>query len=251
MSLGKLLKFKSVEVIDASAERLSDRRGFPKNPVKFFGISESNPVKFFGISEVEIPSVSENKPKKSASQKRKRKPYFPPPKSTQVLERKDVLEEKHQEIETQEKPQKIETQTIDSESVRTSDELPKQDVPPTVMLIEDDRVISNFLQHLLKRRGFLTQHASDGKKAAEMLEEITPPNLIIVDLMLPFIDGFELIQKIRNKDEWAEIPIIVVTAKTQEQDITRAFEMGANDYLVKPFRTQELIARVKRFVTEK
>ncbi|MEZ5347059.1 MAG: response regulator transcription factor [Pyrinomonadaceae bacterium] len=121
--------------------------------------------------------------------------------------------------------------------------------PPWVLLIEDDSVIAGFLVHLLSRRGFEVQLAEDGRKAARMFDEIPPPNLVILDIMLPFIDGFELIKRIRNKCEWNDVPILMLTSKTQEQDIVRALDDGANDYMVKPFQSRELIARVDQYIS--
>ena len=119
---------------------------------------------------------------------------------------------------------------------------------PWVMLVEDDAVLSGFLVHLLKRRGFEVHHAEDGLQAEKMLDEIPPPQLVILDIMLPFVDGFELIEKIRDRDLWKDVPIMMLTSKTQEHDIVRALDNGANDYVVKPFQSQELIARVHRFM---
>jgi DNA-binding response OmpR family regulator len=81
-----------------------------------------------------------------------------------------------------------------------------------------------------------------------MLEEIEPPQLILLDVMLPFIDGFELLEQIRSKPEWSEVPVIMLTSKGQEKNIVRALEGGADDYIVKPFQPEELVARVRRFV---
>ena len=90
--------------------------------------------------------------------------------------------------------------------------------------------------------------AEDGRQATKMLEDTNPPKLVILDIMLPFIDGFELIKRIRNKPSWEKIPIMMLTSKTQERDIVRALDSGANDYIFKPFQSQELIARVDRFM---
>jgi CheY-like chemotaxis protein len=279
MSSGKIIQFKQPEISDSFFENLENKRRFPTKPVIFFGITESNPVKFFGISEIETNALPEKtSPPKPLPQEITKLPQIkypqtystsrettklPPitevvPVKTPIIDKETIPQVSKIVEEKTSKPDIEQTTTpeekpshIDVERITTSDELPQTDTPPTVMVIEDDRVISSFLQHLLKRRGFLTHYAPDGLKALEMFEEIPPPNLIIVDLMLPFLDGFELIKKIRSMNEWANIPIIVVTSKTQEQDLTRAFETGANDYLVKPFRSQELIARVKRFVSQK
>ena len=120
----------------------------------------------------------------------------------------------------------------------------------TVMVVEDDNIVSTMLKHLLERRGYQIEIASDGRKAVELIESEIPPALVILDVMLPFVDGFELIRQIRENESWEKVPIIMLTAKTREEDIVRALESGANDYIVKPFQPQELIARVKRFVRQ-
>jgi DNA-binding response OmpR family regulator len=75
---------------------------------------------------------------------------------------------------------------------------------------------------------------------------VIPPALILLDVMLPYLDGFELIRKIRRRESWSHVPIIMLTAKSQEQNIVRALDDGANDYVVKPFRPRELMARIRR-----
>ena len=119
---------------------------------------------------------------------------------------------------------------------------------PAIMVVEDDRIVSTLVEHLLLRRGFAVHLAADGRAATAMLDEIEPPRLVMLDVMLPYVDGFELIARIRAKDDWSKIPIIMLTSKTQERNVVRALEAGADDYIVKPFQPQELIARVKRFI---
>lgn len=116
----------------------------------------------------------------------------------------------------------------------------------SVFVVEDDEIISNILRHLLKKQGYEIHQANDGKKAIDMIDRLPPPNLAILDIMLPYVDGFELIKTIRESETWKEVPILMLTSKSQEEDIARAFTSGANDYVAKPFQSKELIARVKR-----
>lgn len=127
----------------------------------------------------------------------------------------------------------------------------KKDINGSIMIIEDDRIISGLLQYILSRRGYQIHVAGDGRLASAMIEEIVPPELILLDVMLPFIDGFELLEQIRSKQNWSNVPIIMLTSKAQEKNIVRALEAGADDYIVKPFQPEELVARVRRFVREK
>ena len=119
---------------------------------------------------------------------------------------------------------------------------------PTILLVEDDRIVSAMVQHLLERRGYDVQTAADGRAAVAMIDKIDAPRLVILDVMLPFIDGFELISRIKSKPDWSDVRVIMLTSKTQERNVVRAIESGADDYIVKPFQPQELMARVGRFI---
>ncbi len=113
-------------------------------------------------------------------------------------------------------------------------------------MVEDDRIVSTLVEHLLVRQGYQVNTLADGRAAASYIGANPPPQLVLLDVMLPFIDGFELIEQIRSKKEWEDVPIVMLTSKTQERNVVRAIEAGADDYIVKPFQPQELIARVKR-----
>jgi len=118
----------------------------------------------------------------------------------------------------------------------------------TILVIEDDQVVLKLLDHMFTRRGYSVSSAADGRAACAMIEDIEPPGLVLLDVMLPYLDGFELIRRIRERPDWADVPIIMLTAKAQERNVVRALDAGANDYVVKPFKPEELIARVRRFV---
>jgi DNA-binding response OmpR family regulator len=113
-----------------------------------------------------------------------------------------------------------------------------------VLIIEDDEHIGGLLKFLLERHGFEPLLATDGRAGADAIARIDPPRLVLLDVMLPYHDGFELMQMIRRQPGWAEVPVIMLTAKNME----RAFDAGANDYIVKPFQPTELLARLKRFL---
>ena len=101
------------------------------------------------------------------------------------------------------------------------------------------------------RAGTTVPGLSDGRAALRIIESEPAPAIAILDVMLPFIDGFQLIGKIRAHAQWKNIPIVMLTAKSQEKDIVRALDAGANDYIVKPFLPEELRARVRRLVKTK
>lgn len=124
----------------------------------------------------------------------------------------------------------------------------EKSLQPKVLIVEDDKSVAYLLEFILNRGGFKTAWAADGR-AAELLFNSEPmPLLILLDVMLPYQDGFQLIRIIRTKRGWRDVPIIMLTANSQEQDIVRALDSGANDYVVKPFQPNELLARVRRLV---
>jgi DNA-binding response OmpR family regulator len=119
--------------------------------------------------------------------------------------------------------------------------------PSSVLVVEDDEHISHLLQFMLKRDGFVVHLARDGREAKDFIEKNSPPDVVLLDVMLPYFDGFALVTILRAQPAWKATPVIMLTAKTQERDIVRALEAGANDYILKPFQPAELLARVKRF----
>ncbi len=118
-----------------------------------------------------------------------------------------------------------------------------------ILVAEDDPIVAKLLSHTLTRRGFNVHHALDGRQASRLVQSMAPPRLALLDLMLPYVSGFELITQIRAMPLWSEVPIIVLTSMSQEGSAVRALDAGANDYIVKPFRPDELVARVRRFMT--
>jgi DNA-binding response OmpR family regulator len=117
--------------------------------------------------------------------------------------------------------------------------------PPRVLVVEDDAVISYLIEHLLTRAGFGVDLAADGRQAQDLIETLPPPAVVLLDVMLPFVGGFELVECVRRKPEWANVPILMLTSKSQESYVVRAFRAGVDDYVTKPFRPEELVARVR------
>ncbi|MGI6227737.1 MAG: response regulator transcription factor [Peptococcales bacterium] len=113
-----------------------------------------------------------------------------------------------------------------------------------ILVVEDDPNIRELLQYNLKKEGYEVKTAEDGQIGLEIIETKWP-DLVILDLMLPYRDGLEICRIIRSKKELAHIPIIILTAKGEELDRVLGLEMGADDYVTKPFSTREIIARVK------
>jgi two-component system alkaline phosphatase synthesis response regulator PhoP len=113
-----------------------------------------------------------------------------------------------------------------------------------ILIVEDEKDILKMVEYNLKKDGYRTVSARDGEDAIEMAHS-EHPDLILLDLMLPGIDGLEVCKQLKRESKTAGIPIIMVTAKTQESDKVVGLELGADDYVTKPFSVRELLARVK------
>jgi DNA-binding response OmpR family regulator len=113
-----------------------------------------------------------------------------------------------------------------------------------IVLIEDDTDLYSLIQYNLEKEGFTMAGAQTGKGAIELCRR-ERPDLIILDIMLPDSDGLEICRSIRNHPELAPVPVIFLTARASETDRIVGLELGANDYIVKPFFIRELIARIK------
>jgi DNA-binding response OmpR family regulator len=114
----------------------------------------------------------------------------------------------------------------------------------TIYIVEDDPDINEILEDNLWREGYRIRTFGDGVKAHDTIMK-SPPDLIILDLNLPSMSGIELCKYIRASDTTADIPIIMLTARSEEIDKIIGFEVGADDYVTKPFSPRELLARVK------
>ena len=113
-----------------------------------------------------------------------------------------------------------------------------------ILVIEDERDIVETLEYNLKKEGYKVAKAYDGLAGLRLAEEKIPA-LIVLDLMLPGLDGLEVCRRIKKNPKTAAIPVIMLTAKGSETDKVVGLELGADDYIVKPFGLKELIARIK------
>ncbi|MDY6045160.1 MAG: response regulator [Peptoniphilus sp.] len=110
-----------------------------------------------------------------------------------------------------------------------------------ILIAEDETAIAEIIAYNLSNEGYKTDIASDGVECLEKFDEVAP-DLVLLDVMMPRMDGFETLREIRKK---SRVPVIMLTAKDSEGDRIRGLELGADDYVVKPFSMGELIARVK------
>ena len=116
--------------------------------------------------------------------------------------------------------------------------------PKKILIVEDEADIAKLVKFYLDKEGFQTNVAKSGGEALKHLKS-ERPDLVILDLMLPEMDGIEVCKKVRSAPDTALIPIIMLTAKAEESDIIVGLELGADDYVTKPFSPKALVARVK------
>jgi two-component system, OmpR family, alkaline phosphatase synthesis response regulator PhoP len=116
----------------------------------------------------------------------------------------------------------------------------------TVLIVEDDVHLAYLLGYLAQKEGFTVEQVADGRAASQRLAMAPVPDLVLLDVMLPYTDGFELLSRLRATAGWQHVPVIVLTAKVHEEDAVRALALGADDFLTKPFSPAELIARMRR-----
>lgn len=119
-----------------------------------------------------------------------------------------------------------------------------------MLVVEDNEHVAYMLKFLFKRKGFDVTTVFNGRDAAEAIEHLDPVNVVLLDLMLPYIPGFQLITMMRSRPDWQHVPIVVLSGKVLEQDIVKALDLGANDYVTKPFRPEELVARVRAAIRD-
>ncbi len=113
-----------------------------------------------------------------------------------------------------------------------------------ILIVEDEKDIVKMLEYNLKKEGFRTLSVNDGEDALELANK-EHPDIVILDLMLPGMDGLEVCKALKKESKTASIPIIMLTAKSQETDKVIGLELGADDYVTKPFSLRELLARIK------
>ena len=116
-----------------------------------------------------------------------------------------------------------------------------------VLICDDDPLLTELLEHRLGQRGYETAVARDGGEALALLAE-RPPDAVIMESMLPVHDGNEVLRRIRESDRLKDLPVIMLSARRQDRDIVAALELGASEYVTKPFILDELVARLARLI---
>jgi two-component system phosphate regulon response regulator PhoB len=113
-----------------------------------------------------------------------------------------------------------------------------------VLVVEDEQLIVEFVEFLLRQEGFLPLTAPDGDVVLPLARQHQPA-LILLDVLLPTVDGFEVLRQLKNTPDLRHIPVIIFTARNRDSDIALAFNMGASDYVAKPFSPTELLVRIR------
>ena len=116
-----------------------------------------------------------------------------------------------------------------------------------IMVVEDDEKISKVICLKLTTKGYESLPYFNGADAWEGLQREIP-DLILLDVLMPRLNGFELLSKIKESKKLEKIPVIFLSSVSQEEDVVRGLEMGANDYIIKPFSFPELLARIKKWI---
>jgi len=117
-------------------------------------------------------------------------------------------------------------------------------MPQTILVVDDERDIVDLVRHHLLQAGYRVVTASDGRQALEAARR-EPPDLVVLDLMLPFLPGAEVARLLKQDEKTRDVPVIMLTARGEEVDRIVGFELGADDYVVKPFSPRELVLRVQ------
>ena len=115
---------------------------------------------------------------------------------------------------------------------------------PTILVVEDEAPLLTLLRYNLEKGGFRVEEAADGQEALLRLSE-AKPDLVLLDWMLPALSGLEVCRQIRRRPATRDLPVIMVTARTEDQDAVRALDTGADDYIAKPFAMESLLARIR------
>lgn len=118
------------------------------------------------------------------------------------------------------------------------------------LVVEDNEHVAYMLEFMLERAGYDVIMAANGRDALAAVENVAPVDVILLDLMLPYVSGYQVITDVREHHDWQYVPIVVLSGKVLEEDIVRALDLGANDYVTKPFRPEELLARLRRVVAD-
>jgi DNA-binding response OmpR family regulator len=132
-------------------------------------------------------------------------------------------------------------------SARRAGDTPGRRTPARVLVAEDERDVAELIRYTLAREGFDVVVAANGAEALRQAQD-SRPDLVLLDLMLPQVNGWELCRRLKQDPATRALPVIMLTARSEEGDKVLGFELGADDYVTKPFSARELVARVRAVV---
>ncbi len=124
------------------------------------------------------------------------------------------------------------------------------DKTSSILIIDDDELLVTLLEHKLGQRGLSVKSANDGQDGLMAAIE-GQPDLVVLDVMMPTMDGFEVLRRMKEHERTRDIPVIMLSAKRLEDDVVNGLNLGAADYLVKPFMPEELLVKIQRLLREK
>jgi len=119
-----------------------------------------------------------------------------------------------------------------------------------IVLAEDEPQIARLIEFKLKKEGYEVTWKENGEEALKAIKA-DKPDLILLDIMMSVMDGYEVLRRVKEDENLKSIPVIMLTARAQERDVVKGIDMGAEDYITKPFHPAELLARVKRILGKK
>lgn len=123
-------------------------------------------------------------------------------------------------------------------------------VAPKILIADDEPLLIELLEFRLSARGYETVVAHDGRDALAKLED-AQPQAVVLDMMMPVYDGLEVLRRMRASEAFAETPVIMLSARRSESDVVGALNLGADDYLIKPFLPEELLVRLAKLLAGK
>jgi len=118
-----------------------------------------------------------------------------------------------------------------------------------IVLVEDESQIARLIEFKLRKEGYQVTWKENGEEALVAIKE-EKPDLVLLDVMMPVMDGYEVLRQIKEDENLKSIPVIMLTARAQERDVVKGIDLGAQDYITKPFHPAELLVQVKRILAK-
>jgi DNA-binding response OmpR family regulator len=118
---------------------------------------------------------------------------------------------------------------------------------PRILVADDDPIVQQFVASMMKEHEFEVFTASDGREALDMARDLKP-DLVILDLIMPYRDGYEVLRLLQESENTQGIPVLILSAKSREEDIVRGLDAGADDFMTKPFNALELMSRARKIL---